>query len=530
MASPLSPARVREMAAGLGLSIDMYQPFRDFEGVGPERLEANLRRARRKFELMAELGADTMLVCSNVAAGRHRRRRAVRRPAAPAGRRGAAEHGVRIAFEALAWGRHINDYRAAWDVVERAGHPALGTCLDSFHILSRGSDPAAIEQIPGDKIFFLQLADAPVLGMDVLQWSRHHRCFPGQGGFDLAAFMGHVQAAGYDGPWSLEVFNDHFRQAEPERIAIDARRSLLALGEQAGAADAAARAARRAASRSPSWPWAPPRATGPPRCWRRWASPTWARTAPSPCTSGARATRACCSTTATATPATDALVSALGMESADPDGAAARAEDLGAALLPRRRGPGEADLAAIAAPDDTTVLFCRTASGGTRGWATSSSWTRPEARAAASPAWTTSCCRSRSTTSTRRCCSTARCWGSSPARPRTWPRRTGCSARARSRPRAAALRLAITVPRLGGGDGRLGELQHVAFAGDDVLGVRAPDARARRAAAGGARQLLRRPGGAHGPGSRAHRGAARPPACCTTPTAGAASSCSCSRR
>ena len=65
-------------------------------------------------------------------------------------------------------------------------------------------------------MFFLQLADAPRLRMDVLQWSRHHRLFPGQGAFDLAGFVGRVLATGYTGPLSLEVFNDVFRQADPQ--------------------------------------------------------------------------------------------------------------------------------------------------------------------------------------------------------------------------------------------------------------------------------------------------------------------------
>ena len=50
-------------------------------------------------------------------------------------------------------------------------------------------DPTGSPAIPGEKIFFLQLADAPQLAMDVLQWSRHHRLFPGQGGFDLPRFL-----------------------------------------------------------------------------------------------------------------------------------------------------------------------------------------------------------------------------------------------------------------------------------------------------------------------------------------------------
>jgi 4-hydroxyphenylpyruvate dioxygenase len=128
----------------------------------------------------------------------------------------------------------VNTYRHAWRIVADVDHPALGTCLDSFHILSRGDDPSGIREIPGEKIFFLQLADAPRLSMDVLSWSRHHRKFPGQGNFDLAGFGAHVQAAGYTGPWSLEIFNDTFRQAASGRTAQDAHRSLLYLQEEVG--------------------------------------------------------------------------------------------------------------------------------------------------------------------------------------------------------------------------------------------------------------------------------------------------------
>ena len=101
-----------------------------------------------------------------------------------------------IAYEALAWGRHVSEYYHAWRIVREADHPALGVCLDSFHILSRGTSLDAIGETPVEKLFFLQLADAPHLVMDVLQWSRHYRCFPGQGGFDLAGFTSRVLDAG----------------------------------------------------------------------------------------------------------------------------------------------------------------------------------------------------------------------------------------------------------------------------------------------------------------------------------------------
>ncbi|MDF1605368.1 sugar phosphate isomerase/epimerase and 4-hydroxyphenylpyruvate domain-containing protein [Nocardioides sp. YIM 152315] len=233
VATPASPEEVVALADRLGLSLDLYQPFRDAEGVGEDEFARVLRRARAKFALMQRLGIDTMLVCSNVGTATidddavsaeqlHRLGDA------------AAEHGVRIAYEALAWGRYVDDYRRAWRIVEQADHDAVGVCLDSFHILSRGHDPSAIESMPGSKIFYVQLADAPALTMDVLSWSRHHRLFPGEGAFDLGAFVTHVLRAGYDGPLSLEVFNDVFRQTDVLRTARQARRSLTWLEDVVG--------------------------------------------------------------------------------------------------------------------------------------------------------------------------------------------------------------------------------------------------------------------------------------------------------
>jgi 4-hydroxyphenylpyruvate dioxygenase len=234
--SPWSPKQIRERCADLGLSIDLYQPFRDFEAVPPDVLAANLRRAEHKFDVMAELGVDTMLVCSSVAPEAVDDDELAAAQLATLAAR-AADRGMRIAYEALAWGRFVDTFDHSWRIVRRADHPALGLCLDSFHILSRGSDPAGIRVIPGEKLFFVQLADAPRLRMDVLQWSRHHRLFPCQGAFDLVGFVRDVLSTGYSGPLSLEVFNDVFRQADPHHTAVDAMRSLLVLRERLGPAD-----------------------------------------------------------------------------------------------------------------------------------------------------------------------------------------------------------------------------------------------------------------------------------------------------
>ncbi|MGV8872349.1 MAG: TIM barrel protein [Rhodococcus sp. (in: high G+C Gram-positive bacteria)] len=231
ISSPDLPEDIATKAEELGLTIDLYQPFRDADSADREQFARNLVRIERKFDVMEQLGCDLLLVCSSPLPGAVRDDDLLIEQMTTLAQN-AHRRGMRLAYEALAWGTHVNTYRHAWDIVRQVDHPALGTCLDSFHILSRGDDPAGIREIPGEKIFFLQLADAPHLVMDVLQWSRHHRCFPGQGNFDLARFGTEVVASGYAGPWSLEIFNDVFRHSDTGRTASDAHRSLLYLQEQ----------------------------------------------------------------------------------------------------------------------------------------------------------------------------------------------------------------------------------------------------------------------------------------------------------
>jgi 4-hydroxyphenylpyruvate dioxygenase len=346
--SPWTPRQIRQRCDDLGLTIELYQPFRDLEAVPADLFKANLERARRKFDVMGSLGVSTMLVCSSV------------HPAAVDDDELAAaqlsdlaeiarDSGVRIAYEALAWGRHVSTWDHSWRIVQLADHPALGLCLDSFHVLSREVPPDGIAGITPGKIFFLQLADAPYLRMDVLQWSRHHRLFPGQGAFDLRRFVDLTLAAGYDGPLSLEVFNDVFRQSEPGRTAVDAMRSLIALEgglperpALAGfafaelAVDGNTGPALRTTLRGLGFAHTGQHRTKPVELWEQ------------------AACRIVLNSAVTRPQA--ATITAFAVTSADPSQSLQRAEALLAPAHPNVREPGEAELAAITAPDGTSIF------------------------------------------------------------------------------------------------------------------------------------------------------------------------------
>src|SRR5262249_17847865 len=94
---------------------------------------------------------------------------------------------------------------------------------------------SAIRAIPGDRIFLVQLADAPLLQMDFLSWSRHFRSFPGQGDLPVLDFMQALTSTSYDAALSLEIFNDQFRAGSARSLAIDGHRSLRFLLDQLAA-------------------------------------------------------------------------------------------------------------------------------------------------------------------------------------------------------------------------------------------------------------------------------------------------------
>ncbi|MDQ2696381.1 MAG: sugar phosphate isomerase/epimerase and 4-hydroxyphenylpyruvate domain-containing protein [Pseudomonadota bacterium] len=229
----LSPEQVGRRVRDAGLEVTLFQPFRDFEAMPEQFRQRNLDRAERKFDVMEQLGASLLLVCSNVSTD------VVDDPQRAAAdlhelAERAKRRGLRIGFEALAWGRYVHHYQQAWDIVRRADHPNLGLILDTFHTLVRRSSLDDIAGIPGEKIFLVQVADAPAIDMDMLQLSRHYRCYPGQGELPVVAMMKKIVATGYAGPVSHEIFNDNFRAASTRTTALDGMRSLLWLEEQLG--------------------------------------------------------------------------------------------------------------------------------------------------------------------------------------------------------------------------------------------------------------------------------------------------------
>jgi len=149
----------------------------------------------------------------------------------------AVPFGIRIAYEALSWGRVVNEYTTAWDIVSRADCPNLGLGLDSYHVLASNSSLDALEEIEPSKIFLVQLSDfmwqETRTFEERIATARTYRVFPGEGVHTdrVVEMVVKLDALGYAGDYSFEVFNDDYVQLPLPMVAERARRAALWLAE-----------------------------------------------------------------------------------------------------------------------------------------------------------------------------------------------------------------------------------------------------------------------------------------------------------
>ncbi len=219
-----------------GLRVTGFQVLRDFEGLSGHLHDYKIDIAKSMLEMCSALGAKVLLVCSSTsvhasddpdALARDLRKLAML----------AIPRGIKVAYEGLSWGRTINEFPQAWDIVCRADMPNLGLGLDSFHLFATKTPLDDLEMLDADKIFLVQLADFMWTEIKSVEeritTARHFRVFPGEGvhSADLAALVSKLHNLGYRGDYSFEVFNDDYQQIPLPTVAERGRRSALWLAE-----------------------------------------------------------------------------------------------------------------------------------------------------------------------------------------------------------------------------------------------------------------------------------------------------------
>jgi 2-keto-myo-inositol isomerase len=220
-----------------GLRVTGFQVLRDFEGLTGHLHDYKVDIARSMIEMCAALKSPILLACSSTSRHATNDDAAIARDLRKLAMM-ALPHGIKVAFEGLSWGRHINDVVGAWRVVEQANAPNLGIGVDSFHSFATRTPTEALQDVDPDKIYLVQLAD--FMWQEIrtveerIETARHFRVFPGEGvhSEETRRLVIDLDRLGYRGDYSFEVFNDDYTQLPLPVVAERARRSAAWLAEE----------------------------------------------------------------------------------------------------------------------------------------------------------------------------------------------------------------------------------------------------------------------------------------------------------
>ncbi len=219
-----------------GLRVTGFQVLRDFEGLPGHLHEYKIDIAKSMLEMCHALDCGVMLMCSSTSTHATSEIDALVKDLRKLAML-AIPMNIKIAYEALSWGRTINQFPEAWDLVCRADMPNLGLGFDSFHMFATNTPLEELEMLDPSKIFLVQLADFMWNEIKTVEeritTARHFRVFPGEGVHSdaLAALTLKLHELGYRGDYSFEVFNDDYQQMPLENVAKRARQSALWLSE-----------------------------------------------------------------------------------------------------------------------------------------------------------------------------------------------------------------------------------------------------------------------------------------------------------
>ena len=220
-----------------GLRVTGFQVLRDFEGLSGHLHDYKVDIAKGMLQMAHALGAPLLLVCSSTSRHASGDMDAIARDLRKLAML-AVPLGIRIAYEGLSWGRTINEFTQAWEAVQRADAPNLGLGLDSYHALATNTALDDLDRVDPDKIFLVQLADfmwqETRTVEERISTARTFRVFPGEGvhSEQVAALVRRLDAMGWRGDYSFEVFNDDYQQLPLPLVCERARRSADWLGEQ----------------------------------------------------------------------------------------------------------------------------------------------------------------------------------------------------------------------------------------------------------------------------------------------------------
>jgi sugar phosphate isomerase/epimerase len=145
----------------------------------------------------------------------------------------AARHtDAKVVYEFMPFDVNVRTVDAAVTVVGGAGAANGGVAIDTWHMSKLGIAPDELRRIPPQYLSWIELSDGQLEDMDdPIDETVNHRQLPGEGEFDLRAYIAVCEDCGYAGPWGVEVLSEDLRNNPIDvifRRAYDATASQFA--------------------------------------------------------------------------------------------------------------------------------------------------------------------------------------------------------------------------------------------------------------------------------------------------------------
>ncbi|GAA2473803.1 sugar phosphate isomerase/epimerase family protein [Terrabacter carboxydivorans] len=147
--------------------------------------------------------------------------------------------GARLGIEFFPWS-NVKTLHDGLQLVADAGHEAGGVIIDTWHVARAHTPVSDLAAVPLDRIIGVELndADADVVGT-LFEDTVHRRRYCGEGSFDLTGMITALRAAGWTGPWGVEILSEEHRALPVgealDRAATSARDVLAAASTHAAA-------------------------------------------------------------------------------------------------------------------------------------------------------------------------------------------------------------------------------------------------------------------------------------------------------
>jgi sugar phosphate isomerase/epimerase len=218
------------------LAVTGLEALRDFEGLDGRMHTYKVDVAKSMLDVCSQLGGRLLLVEASTSTHANPSPEAIVRDLRMLAIL-AIPMGIRIAFKGVSWSRTVKNFAAAGDLVFQANCPNLGLAIDAFDVLAARIPLDDLDAIDPEQIFLVQLSDFmwQSIGSDEEQaaTATHFRVFPGEGSHsdELANFVSKLDALGYVGNYSFDVYNDDYLQMPAATVVQRAGRAAEWLAE-----------------------------------------------------------------------------------------------------------------------------------------------------------------------------------------------------------------------------------------------------------------------------------------------------------